>query len=169
MRPQVSVAQHPSRPTTALVTSVTAGAIIVPHARDGGVMFAIPWHEHALAAPQTPPIPERSLEPRPRAEEIDFILETTGRYLHHAPTRADVLSVFVGIRRLVRSGDSASTAGRHGMEGLFRREASVGGQHVSVRGSVPPLRAARRVRPGRVVQTDRVSGLIRDALRRQGG
>ena len=42
--------------------------------------------------------------------EIDFILETAGRYLHKAPTRADVLSVFVGIRPLVKSGDSTLTS-----------------------------------------------------------
>ena len=38
-------------------------------------------------------------------EEIEFILETAGRYLLKAPTRADVLSVFVGIRPLVKSGE----------------------------------------------------------------
>ena len=43
-------------------------------------------------------------------EEIEFILETAGRYLHKAPTRADVLSVFAGIRPLVKSGDGTLTA-----------------------------------------------------------
>jgi glycerol-3-phosphate dehydrogenase len=41
---------------------------------------------------------------------VDFILETAGLYLHRPPTRADVTSVFVGIRPLVRSGDAKSTA-----------------------------------------------------------
>jgi glycerol-3-phosphate dehydrogenase len=41
---------------------------------------------------------------------VDFILETAGLYLQRAPTRADVTSVFVGIRPLVRSGDATSTA-----------------------------------------------------------
>jgi glycerol-3-phosphate dehydrogenase len=41
---------------------------------------------------------------------VAFVLETAALYLHKAPTRADVLSVFAGIRPLVRSGDSRITA-----------------------------------------------------------
>ena len=44
------------------------------------------------------------------SSEIEFILETAALYLHKAPTRADVLSVFAGIRPLVRRGDSRITA-----------------------------------------------------------
>jgi len=76
-------------------------AIMVPHTSDGRVMFAIPWHGHTVVGTTDTPISELSLEPRPLPEEIDFILETAGRYLHKAPKRADVLSVFVGIRPLV--------------------------------------------------------------------
>src|SRR6185503_2589149 len=42
--------------------------------------------------------------------EVAFILETAALYLHKAPTRADVLSVFAGIRPLVRTADSRLTA-----------------------------------------------------------
>ena len=42
--------------------------------------------------------------------EIEFVLETASRYLRRPLTRADVLSVFVGIRPLVRSGDAKSTS-----------------------------------------------------------
>ena len=85
-------------------------AIMVPHTSDGRVMFAIPWHAHTLVGTTDTPIDVPTLEPRPFDEEIDFILETAGRYLHKAPTRADVLSVFVGIRPLVKSGDSTLTS-----------------------------------------------------------
>jgi glycerol-3-phosphate dehydrogenase len=85
-------------------------AIMVPHTSDGRVMFAIPWHGHALVGTTDTPIDTPTLEPRPLPEEIDFILETAGQYLLKAPTRADVLSVFVGIRPLVKSGDSKLTA-----------------------------------------------------------
>ena len=37
-------------------------------------------------------------------EEIEFILETAGRYLSRPPTRADVLAVYVGLRPLVKRG-----------------------------------------------------------------
>ena len=85
-------------------------AIMVPHTSDGRVMFAIPWHAHTLVGTTDTPIDVPTLEPRPFDQEIDFILETAGRYLHKAPTRADVLSVFVGIRPLVKGGDSTRTS-----------------------------------------------------------
>ncbi len=85
-------------------------AIMVPHTRDGRVMFAIPWHGHTLVGTTDTPIDEPTLEPKPFEKEVAFILETAGQYLHKAPTRQDVLSVFVGIRPLVRSGDSRITA-----------------------------------------------------------
>src|SRR5262245_41743620 len=85
-------------------------AIMVPHTTDGRVMFAIPWHGHTVVGTTDTPIKEVSLEPKPLDEEIEFILETAGRYLHRPITRADVKSVFVGIRPLVRSGAGANTA-----------------------------------------------------------
>ena len=88
----------------------TESAIMVPHTSDGRVMFAIPWHGHTLVGTTDTPIATPTLEPQPLEEEIDFILETAGQYLRKAPTRNDVLSVFVGIRPLVKSGDSKLTA-----------------------------------------------------------
>lgn len=85
-------------------------AIMVPHTPDGRVMFAIPWHNHTLVGTTDVAIPETPIEPRASDDEIDFILETAGRYLEKKPTRADVLSVFAGIRPLVRAGDGKSTA-----------------------------------------------------------
>jgi glycerol-3-phosphate dehydrogenase len=85
-------------------------AIMVPHTSDGRVMFAIPWHGHTLVGTTDTPIDTPTLEPRPHEQEIAFLLETAGQYLHKAPTRDDVLSVFVGIRPLVRTGDSKLTA-----------------------------------------------------------
>ncbi|MBS1835446.1 MAG: FAD-dependent oxidoreductase, partial [Acidobacteria bacterium] len=79
-------------------------AIMVPHTSDGRVMFAIPWHGHVVVGTTDTPISEASLDPLPFEEEIDFILETSARYLSHAPSRGDVLSVFVGIRPLVKAG-----------------------------------------------------------------
>jgi glycerol-3-phosphate dehydrogenase len=50
------------------------------------------------------------LEPTPFAEEIDFILETAGLYLHHPPKRSDILSAWAGIRPLVKAAGGSSTA-----------------------------------------------------------
>jgi glycerol-3-phosphate dehydrogenase len=85
-------------------------AIMVPHTRDGRVMFAIPWKNHTVVGTTDTPISDISLDPHPLPEEIDFILETAARYLHKVPTRNDVLSVFVGIRPLVSSGNAGNTA-----------------------------------------------------------
>ena len=85
-------------------------AIMVPHTADGRVMFAIPWHGHTLVGTTDTPIATPTIEPRPLEEEIEFILETAGRYLLKPPARDDVLSVFVGIRPLVKSGDGGLTA-----------------------------------------------------------
>jgi len=85
-------------------------AIMVPHTSDGRVMFAIPWHGHTVVGTTDTPIAEPALEPVALEEEIAFILDTAARYLDRPPTRADVLSVFVGIRPLVKSGDSRLTA-----------------------------------------------------------
>jgi glycerol-3-phosphate dehydrogenase len=85
-------------------------AIMVPHTTDGRVMFAIPWHGHTVVGTTDTPISDVPLEPRPQEDEIEFILETAGRYLHRPITREDILSVFVGIRPLVRSGSGANTA-----------------------------------------------------------
>jgi len=85
-------------------------AIMVPHTRDGRVMFAIPWHGHAVVGTTDTPITELGLEPRPVAGEIDFILETARSYLAKRPARADILSVFTGIRPLVKAGGNSNTA-----------------------------------------------------------
>ena len=85
-------------------------AIMVPHTSDGRVLFAIPWHGHTLVGTTDTPIEQPTLEPVAMEKEIDFILSTAGQYLDKAPTRDDVLSVFAGIRPLVRSSGASSTA-----------------------------------------------------------
>jgi glycerol-3-phosphate dehydrogenase len=84
-------------------------ALLVPRTPDGRVLFAIPWHGHTLVGTTDVPRPDAPLEPRATEAEIDFILETAGRYLARRPTRADVRSVFAGIRPLVRA-DGQRTA-----------------------------------------------------------
>jgi glycerol-3-phosphate dehydrogenase len=84
-------------------------ALMVPRTSDGRILFVIPWHGHAVAGTTDTPVDAPSLEPRALQEEIDFILETAERYLTRPPTRADVLSVYVGLRPLVK-GDSKTSA-----------------------------------------------------------
>ena len=85
-------------------------AIMVPHTSDGRVLFAIPWHGHTLVGTTDTAIPAATLDPSPIEEEIEFILKTAAEYLHKPPGRSDVLSVFTGIRPLVKASDSGNTA-----------------------------------------------------------
>jgi glycerol-3-phosphate dehydrogenase len=85
-------------------------AIMVPHTSDGRVMFAIPWHNHTLIGTTDTPIDQPLLEPVAFEREIDFVLNTASVYLDKKPSRSDVLSVFAGIRPLVRSGAIGNTA-----------------------------------------------------------
>ena len=85
-------------------------AIMVPHTRDGRVLFAIPWHGHTVVGTTDTPIEQPSYEPLPFEHEIEFILETASQYLSRPPKREDVLSVYVGIRPLVKA--ASSDAGR---------------------------------------------------------
>ena len=85
-------------------------AIMVPHTSDGRVMFAIPWHNHTLVGTTDTPIAGPVLEPVAQEQEIEFILNTSALYLAKAPKRGDVLSVFAGIRPLVKSGEAGNTA-----------------------------------------------------------
>src|SRR6202000_2388629 len=78
-------------------------AIMVPHTSDGRVLFAIPWHGHTVVGTTDTPIQEPSYEPLPFEEEIEFILDTAARFLSRPPTRKDILSVYVGIRPLVKA------------------------------------------------------------------
>jgi glycerol-3-phosphate dehydrogenase len=85
-------------------------AVLVPHTSDGRVLFAIPWHGHTLLGTTDTPVETADLEPVAMEREIEFVLATAGQYLEKAPRREDVLSVFAGIRPLVRSGGSITTA-----------------------------------------------------------
>ncbi len=85
-------------------------AVMVPHTSDGRVLFAIPWHRHTLVGTTDTPVASALLEPVAMEQEIEFILATAGQYLTKAPKRGDVLSVFAGIRPLVRATGVASTA-----------------------------------------------------------
>ncbi len=79
-------------------------ALIIPRTSDGRVFFALPWHDHALLGTTDTMVSEAVLEPRPLRLEIEFLLAHAARYLAKAPVAADILSVFAGLRPLVKSG-----------------------------------------------------------------
>ncbi|GAB5405209.1 MAG: glycerol-3-phosphate dehydrogenase/oxidase [Aureliella sp.] len=85
-------------------------AVIVPKTPDGRVVFIIPWHGRVLVGTTDTPIPDAVPEPSAKAEEIQFLLAMAAEYLTKPPQLSDVLSVFTGIRPLVKGDKSARTA-----------------------------------------------------------
>jgi glycerol-3-phosphate dehydrogenase len=85
-------------------------ALIVPKTRDGRVIFAIPWHNHAVVGTTDTPRVDLPLEPRPLPGEVDFLLDTIAPYLTCKPQHGDIRSIFAGIRPLVRGGDASNTS-----------------------------------------------------------
>jgi len=62
----------------------------------------VPWLGKVILGTTDTPRHDLAREPLAFEEEIDFILSETARYLRHAPTRADVKSIWVGLRPLVK-------------------------------------------------------------------
>jgi glycerol-3-phosphate dehydrogenase len=77
-------------------------ALLVPKTADGRVLFAVPWLGKTILGTTDTPRQDLALEPRPFAEEVNFILGESARYLARAPQRADVRSAWVGVRPLVK-------------------------------------------------------------------
>ncbi len=84
-------------------------AIMIPKTDDDRVLFAVPWHNRVILGTTDTPVDEPMLEPQALDEEVEFILETAGRYLTRAPKRSDVLSVFAGLRPLAATEDDNHT------------------------------------------------------------
>jgi len=84
-------------------------AIMIPKTDDGRVLFAVPWHNKIVLGTTDTPVSKASLEPVPKADEIDFILTHIGRYLSKDPQLSDVRSMFAGLRPLVK-GKTKKTA-----------------------------------------------------------
>jgi len=80
-------------------------AIMIPKTSDGRVLFAVPWHNKVVVGTTDTPMKEPTLEPRALDEEIEFILNNAGQYLTKSPSRADVKSVFAGLRPLAAPQD----------------------------------------------------------------
>lgn len=85
-------------------------ALVIPKTSDGRVVFAIPWQGRTIIGTTDTPSRAASLEPVAHEEEIEFLLETIGRYLQQPPQRGDVLAVFAGIRPLVRREGTTKTS-----------------------------------------------------------
>ncbi len=112
-QPDASKLLSVSRGTHIVVRAEVLGgdhAIIVPKTSDGRVIFLIPWQGRVVIGTTDLPAPASVMEPGHTAEEIDYLLELSNRYLAYPIDRSDILSVFSGLRPLV-TGKAATTAG----------------------------------------------------------
>lgn len=85
-------------------------ALVLPHTPDGRIMFAIPWADHLLLGTTDTALTDVAVTPQPFESEITMILDVAAEFLEPAPTRADVLSTFAGVRPLVAAPSVGGTA-----------------------------------------------------------
>lgn len=75
-------------------------ALMIPKTPDGRVLFAVPWHNRVVIGTTDVEKQVPELEPHAELDEVEYILETAGRYFDVPPEKGDVLSVFTGLRPL---------------------------------------------------------------------
>lgn len=80
-------------------------AMLVPKTADGRVLFAVPWLGKTILGTTDTPRDDLAREPLAFKEELEFILGESAGYLTRAPTRADIKSIWVGLRPLVKPAD----------------------------------------------------------------
>ena len=70
----------------------------------------IPWKNHTLIGTTDVPVSEPIRDSHASSQEIDYLLDLSSQYLNTPPKREDILSVFSGIRPLVKSSSGIKTA-----------------------------------------------------------
>ena len=86
------------------------GALMIPKTTDGRVLFALPWHDSVVIGTTDTALNMISEEPIALEEEIEFILLNFNQYNEIKLTRKDILSVFAGLRPLVKTSNTGSTS-----------------------------------------------------------
>ncbi len=88
----------------------SVNALMIPKTEDGRVLFAVPWHNKVLLGTTDTPITNVAAEPQPLEEEIEFIIRHANKYLKENIKRSDIKAMFAGLRPLVKTKGSKSTA-----------------------------------------------------------
>jgi glycerol-3-phosphate dehydrogenase len=102
----VSQGSHFVLPGTFLPTSC---AMMIPKTSDGRVLFAIPWHGATVVGTTDEAVKSATLEPRAMTSERSFLLDHIGKYLGRRPKANEILSMWSGLRPLVRKGGGATS------------------------------------------------------------
>lgn len=84
-------------------------AMMIPKTSDGRVLFAIPWHGATVVGTTDEPVERASAEPHSLASERTFLFEHIAQYFGRRPRTDEILSVWSGLRPLVRKGHGTTS------------------------------------------------------------
>ena len=84
-------------------------ALMIPKTADGRVLFAIPWHGATIVGTTDESVNGANVEPRAMDTEKNFLLDHIGRYFGRVPSPEEILSVWSGLRPLVKKGHAKTS------------------------------------------------------------
>lgn len=84
-------------------------ALMIPKTADGRVLFAIPWHGATIVGTTDESVDGPAAEPRAMQSEKSFLFDHIAKYFGHRPRADEVLSVWSGLRPLVKKGNAKTS------------------------------------------------------------
>ena len=87
----------------------TSDALMIPKTKDGRVLFAVPWLDVIVLGTTDTPQSKICEEPVALEEEINFMLEEFNLYNQVKITRADIKSIYAGLRPLVKTSNKRTS------------------------------------------------------------
>jgi glycerol-3-phosphate dehydrogenase len=87
----------------------SSDAMMIPKTDDGRVLFAIPWHQQVLVGTTDEAVERSSEEPHATSTETNFLAAHIRKYLGRTIVPGDVLSMWSGLRPLVRKENVATS------------------------------------------------------------
>lgn len=96
-----------------------ADALMIPKTTDGRVLFAVPWHNKVIVGTTDTGVDKTVIEPAATDDEINFIISNFNSYAAVPITKKDVLSVFTGLRPLIKKEGVKGTAALNRHHAVF--------------------------------------------------
>ena len=85
-----------------------SNAMMIPKTTDGRVLFAIPWQNYVVVGTTDEPVEKTSPEPHSMENERAFLANNVRSFLGRELQTADVLSMWSGLRPLIRNGGGST-------------------------------------------------------------
>jgi glycerol-3-phosphate dehydrogenase len=98
---------------------VGTDALMIPKTTDGRVLFAVPWHNKVIVGTTDTAVNSTAIEPVATNEDVDFIISNFNSYAAVPITKKDVLSVFTGLRPLIKKEGVKGTAALNRHHAVF--------------------------------------------------